>query len=128
MLISGSKLRNAELQQLTKENPCSWEQTILVLRTCVMFSLYYCFARKLDQYYKSGKYCQMRESYGLSLLFYKSVTVVSLKYSFLQDLCTRNFCIPPLKLSQMKLSMVERWASNKYKSRTTPSRKIIPNF
>lgn len=93
-----------------------------------MFSLYYCFARKLDQYYKSGKYCQMRESYGLGLLFYKSVTVVSLKYSFLQDLCTRNFCIPPAKLSQMKLSMVERWASNKYKSRTTPSRKIIPKL
>lgn len=113
------------MQQLTKENPCLWEQIILALRTCVMFSLCYCFARKLDQYYKSGKYCQMHESYGLVLLFYKSVTVVLLKYSSLQYLCTRDFCIPSVKLFQMKLSMAERRASNKYKYRTTPSRKII---
>lgn len=122
MLISGSKLRKAELQQLSKENPCLWEQVISVLSTCVMFSLYYYFPRKLDKYYKSGKYFQMHESYGLGLFFNKSVTVLLLTYSSLPVQGIFAFLQWDF---QMKQSMAERWALNKYKYRTAPSRKII---
>lgn len=43
----------------------------------------------------------------------------------LPDLCARDFCIPPVKIFQMKLSMAMRWALNKNQYRTVPSRKII---
>lgn len=43
----------------------------------------------------------------------------------LPDLCARDFCIPPVKIFQMKLSMAMRWALNKNQYRTVPSRRII---
>lgn len=95
-----------------------------------MFSLYYCFLLKLDECYKREKYCQMPESYGFCLLFLKvecaeihdccftKVLIISLP-----DFLAKHFCILLMKVFQLKLSIAERCALNKYKCGTIPSRK-----
>lgn len=132
----GSKLKNAKLQQLTKENLCLWEQVIIVIRPSRMFSLYYCFPSKLDGCYKSEKCCQMPESYGFGLLslkvgraeiqdfFFFLTKGALISWCFcLSNLFPRDFSILLMKMLQIILSITERCAMNKQKNRTFTSRK-----